>query len=528
MVNLNYSSTDLFNALQKNKQANFQLNENDKVIVTSQQNSSTPGVLITGLTLESYKKYVLTVTGKNISTADGVFLWLGNVYDNRNLIGRDNVLSSTEGTVTATYYAEKTFTDVSIGVLCASAEVDEQFSLTSIRFIDDDERNNFCEGVLLNDVNVTGQDDSWFLNDDNGVTITEGEDNWNGSVYTLPEKGNYEVKILLTAEIKTDEFKCYLNQLDSTLNIEKTYILDWSSNAYGRSSAVTLPTLTSGKKLQIGVYNPSVLSQKILGMEGGDSMYINFEDFTVGPISNKTSIQGDWSGGSQTYFGNDEDDDETIVNTVSYEGTKSWFTGDVQLYGNPGTGSPHTPKLQIEDTAVDETTFNTNLRGKTYNAKFWFYSPSADDGDGSTLKVYNGVYQGNDRTGFNVNIKKTAGAITVTTFGYDSGSFPETTLTDSLSYDTWHLVEVVVNYDADGDPTGDVFTYKINGGSPTVVQSWPNLWRLDNSFTPTYGTQIAFGETAHVSGWYLDYIQYWISHTSDESSVNTHFSIHKV
>ena len=390
--------------------------------------------------------------------------------------------------------------------------------------------NNFFEGVLSNDVSVNGQDTTWFLNGANGITATEGGSNWDGNVYTVPEDGNYEVKMGVTAETFTDEFKCYLDQLDASSNVEKKYNLDWSSNAYGRMSALTLPTLTAGKKIRLGVYNPDALGKNILGMgSGADRVYEDFEGFALAPISNSVgaSIQGGWSGGAQPYFQNDTTDDETIVNTLSVvPGSNSWFTGNVQLYNNPGQGSPHTPKLQIEATAPDEATFNSSLYGKTYNASFWFYSPSANDGDGSVLKVYTGVYLGNDRSGFNVNITKTAGTMTITTFTYAGGAFSPITLDNTLAYDTWHLVEVSINYDAGGNPSNDVYTYTINGGSAQVVNSWPNIWRVDNGFTPTYGTQLAFGEASHLSGWYIDNIEYYIGDNTPE--INTHFSIHKI
>ena len=391
--------------------------------------------------------------------------------------------------------------------------------------------NNFFEGVLSNDVSVNGQDTAWFLNGANGITSTEGGGNWDGNVYTVPEDGNYEVKMGVTAETFTDEFKCYLDQLDASSNVEKKYNLDWSSNAYGRMSALTLPTLTAGKKIRLGIYNPDALGKNILG-QGSDRIFENFEGFAVAPISNSAgaSIQGGWSGGAQPYFQNDSTDDETIVNTLSVvPGSNSWFTGNVQLYNNPGQGSPHTPKLQIEATAPDEATFNTNLRGKTYNASFWFYSPSANDGDGSILKVYNGVYQGNDRTGFNLNIKKAPAALTVTSYRWDGANYIEETLETNLAYDEWHRVDIQIQYAVDGDPLNDVFTYIFSGTGTTGlthnVQSWVNTWRQTNGFPLAYGTQIAFGETSHVSGWYIDNIEYSIT-TAPE--INTHFSIHKV
>ena len=143
--------------------------------------------------------------------------------------------------------------------------------------------------------------------------------------------------------------------------------------------------------------------------------------------------------------------------------------------------------------------------------------------------MYNGVYQGNDRTGFNLNIKKAPAALTVTSFRFDISSFPEDTLETNLAYDTWHRVDIQIQYAADGDPNNDVFTYVFSGtGSTGIthnVQSWPNVWRQYNGYPLAYGTQLAFGETNHVSGWYIDNIEYSIN-TAVET--NTHFSIHKI
>lgn len=390
--------------------------------------------------------------------------------------------------------------------------------------------NHFFEGVLTANLSVNGQDDAFYLNGANGITATEGGGNWNGLTYNIPEEGNYKFSMGLTAENFSHEFKCYLDVLNGASEVQKKYILDWSSNAYGRFSTVSLPTLTAGQKLRAGVYNPDALGRNILGQgSSADRVYEDFEGFAVAPISNSAgaSIQGGWSGGAQPYFQNDTTDDETITNALSVvPGSKSWFTGNVQLYNNPGQGSPHTPKLQIESTAPDEATFNANLFGKTYNASFWFYSPSANDGDGSVLKVYNGVYLGNDRTGFNINITKTAGTMTITSFTYAGGAFSPITLDNTLAYDTWHLVEVSINYDAGGNPSNDVYTYTINGGSSQVVNSWPNIWRVDNGFTPVYGTQLSFGEASHLSGWYIDNIEYQIAGGAPE--INTHFNIHKI
>ena len=244
--------------------------------------------------------------------------------------------------------------------------------------------------------------------------------------------------------------------------------------------------------------------------EEADELFIGFEDYLVEPISQSANnvIQFGWSGGQNTYFTNDTTDNETIVNTLAFNGTKSWFTGNSQLYGNPGIGSPFTPALKIESEAADETAFNEAIKGKTVCSIFYVYANSSDGvNDGSLLKIYNGSYQGDDRTGFNINITKSA-TLTATTYTYDinTNAFTEISL-GSLAYDTWHKFEVFATYAADGDPENDVFKYVVNSGTPEYILPWPNVWRKDNSFTPVYGTRLAFATgTDPESGWYIDNI----------------------
>ena len=241
-----------------------------------------------------------------------------------------------------------------------------------------------------------------------------------------------------------------------------------------------------------------------------DEIIIGFEDYLVEPISQSANnvIQAGWSGGVNTYFTNDSTDNETIVNTRAFEGSQSWFTGNSQLYGSPGIGSPFTPALRLETEAADETSFNTSLRGKTFCSIFYVYADSTDGtNDGSLLKIYNGSYNGDDRTGFNINITKGA-SLTATSYTYDinTNAFTEVPL-GTLAYDTWHKFEVFITYAADGDPENDVFKYIVNDGTPDYILSWPNVWRKDNSFTPVYGTRLAFATgTDPESGWYIDNI----------------------
>lgn len=243
-----------------------------------------------------------------------------------------------------------------------------------------------------------------------------------------------------------------------------------------------------------------------------DELFIGFEineGYVLEPISQSSlsKIQGNWSGGSQTYFANDSTDNEIITNTRAFAGTNSWFTGNSQLYGNPGLGSPFTPALNIEKNAANESAFNESIKGKTICYIFYVYANSSDGtNNGSLLKVYNGTYQGNDRTGLNINITKNI-TLDVTTYTYSSGSGFSAVTLGNLSYDTWHKFEVFITYAADGNPDNDVFKYVINDGAPQFILSWPNVWRKDNSFAPVYGSRLAFATgTDPQTGWYIDNI----------------------
>lgn len=220
-----------------------------------------------------------------------------------------------------------------------------------------------------------------------------------------------------------------------------------------------------------------------------DRVLITFEDYVVGPISNSetNTIQFGWSGGTKQYFINDSTDDEAIT---TENGTKFWCFSS-SLHGNPGEGSPFTPALALETQAENEEEFNTSLVGKCIRSTFYFKAEAANQG--SVIKIYNGSYAGDDRTGFNVNIRKLAGGIQITSYTFSDGSFPEIELVNSLDYGVWHKVEVTVLYDP--NPLNDTFIYRINDGTGQDVLSWPNVWRIKNGFTPSYGTRLAFGTT---------------------------------
>lgn len=260
-----------------------------------------------------------------------------------------------------------------------------------------------------------------------------------------------------------------------------------------------------------------------------DFVKINFEPFedrqwyTLGRISdsNNSTIQDGWSGGAQEYWTNDSTGNEQIVNestptfgTSPYNGTQCWYAQG--LYGFT-TGSSFSPKLRIQKlfpmNAVGETAFNLDLRGKTIETIFHFKT-AVSIADNSLFRIYNGSFLGNDRTGFNVNIKNSnAGGCDVYTFRYEkeTGSFPQVNLETNLAYETWHKVTIITTYATDGNPDNDIFLYSINDGSSQNVLSWPNVWRVDNGFQPVYGTWLVFDDTGATnpsSGFYVDGISY--------------------
>lgn len=265
-----------------------------------------------------------------------------------------------------------------------------------------------------------------------------------------------------------------------------------------------------------------------------DKILIDFENYVqLLPLSDSTFnlIQPtncvdppcieDWSGGSagpaypRTFFTNDSTDEETVTNAEAYSGTKSWYLKNV--YGSPGAGSPFTPPLKTEWQSTDETDFYSKIPGSTYTASFWFRSEAAAD-DGSLIKVYNGTYNGSDRTGFNINIQNDTGGIRIFTFTWDGVSFPQIDLATGLAFQTWHKIEVNVQYSADGNPDNDVYTYKVNGGAGQVVNSWINIWRKSNGFDPEYGTRIAFAGSGNTTGFYIDDICYEFVASSNNSA----------
>ena len=264
-----------------------------------------------------------------------------------------------------------------------------------------------------------------------------------------------------------------------------------------------------------------------------EQIFIGFEPnedgswYVLGRLSNSGNvapttqpgpyIQDSWSGGANTYWTNDSGGNEQIVDvstatygTTPYSGTQCWYA--VDLYG-PTSGGSFSPKLPIQSQfsmdSIGEAQFNYILRGKTIETIFYFKS-FAGTNDNSTIRVYNGAFMGNDRTGFNINIQNNnvAGS-SVFTFSYGGGTYPQTDVATDLPYQTWHKVKSTVTYAADGDPNNDVFLYSVNDGPEQNVQSWPNILRYDTGSPLSYGTWIVLydgsGSTGS-TGFYIDNI----------------------
>lgn len=301
---------------------------------------------------------------------------------------------------------------------------------------------------------------------------------------------NYSSLALVNYKLRRTFNKCVKGN-DNQLQVKKT----------GKSFDSSY--ITAFKKC-VAINKPNVKCEEII-VEPEDKLFINFDDFNPKPISDSVNgtIQGGWSGGAQTYFQNDSTDDERIVSDKYHSSPQSWYINST-LYNNPGQGSPFTPALNIETNSVDETAFNESIKGKTFHYSLWFYGETT--GIGSRTIIYNGSYQGNDRTGFNINIEKLAEGIRIFSYSYIASpeSFPQIDLETGLAYDTWHNVKIDITYAADGDPANDVFTYTINNGIPKQVPSWINLWRKAYSFPLSYGTRLAFATSGNPQGIYFD------------------------
>lgn len=189
--------------------------------------------------------------------------------------------------------------------------------------------NRIFQMILSSDTIVPSKDNGWYLNNANGMSVIDGSIYWDGNVYVIPVDGNYQVSTTIRYANLSGEFQCYIQILNDLGEVKNKYIVDWSNNGYTRNSTIVLPKTIKDDKIRVGIYNAGTTGEYIIGSSADDRIYIDFESYSIGPISDSSTstIQGNWSGGAQTYFQNDTTDDETIVNTLSVAPySQSWFT----------------------------------------------------------------------------------------------------------------------------------------------------------------------------------------------------------
>lgn len=238
------------------------------------------------------------------------------------------------------------------------------------------------------------------------------------------------------------------------------------------------------------------------------------EGYVLGPLSDSDTaqIQAGWSGGAQTYFTNDSTDLEQVVNTEAHSGSNSWHAA--RFYGSPGQGTPFSPSLGLPIGTGPGTTFTAEL---------WFKAGHAT-GDGSRQSIYLGSYAGNDRTGFNVNLVNDASGngLHLHTFEWDGSSFPNTVFSSNLDRSAWHKLSISATFHAT-DPTLDSYTYTVNDVDTFTGGSWPNPWRVSNSFTPVWGDTLKFadgnGDNGTDLGFYYDDISFSSAPVPEPSSL---------
>jgi hypothetical protein len=232
----------------------------------------------------------------------------------------------------------------------------------------------------------------------------------------------------------------------------------------------------------------------------GAGLAIDFNNYNLGPISdaNTTTLQvpgsplTQWSGGTYgSYFTNDSTDREEIAQHPYCATDKAWKLTDV--YSSSGPGSPFSPYTVFENGYASETDFKAALNEKRVITTLSFASeqPANGNGNSTSINIYNGSYNGDDRTGFNVYLTQTASGIEISSYTYIEGQFYLVTFNQKYAYETCHSLTISATYDVN-DSSKDVFLYSINGGTPVEILSWPNVWRDDNGFTRSYGTRLKF------------------------------------
>lgn len=230
----------------------------------------------------------------------------------------------------------------------------------------------------------------------------------------------------------------------------------------------------------------------------GAGLAIDFNNYNLGPISDydTTTLQvpgsplTQWSGGTYgSYFTNDSGDREEIAQHPYCATDKAWKL--TQVHPSPGQGSPFSPYTAFENSYGSEASFKTALNEKRVITTLSFASEQPGNGNFTSVNIYNGSYNGDDRTGFNVYLTQTATGIEISSYTYTGGQFYLVTFNQKFAYETCHSLTISATYDVN-DSSKDVFLYSINGGTPVEILSWPNVWRDDNGFTRSYGTRLKF------------------------------------
>jgi hypothetical protein len=119
----------------------------------------------------------------------------------------------------------------------------------------------------------------------------------------------------------------------------------------------------------------------------------------------------------------------------------------------------------------------------------------------------------NDRTGFNIYLTNDSAGDGLSLHTFADPTFAQTVFATNLSQTDWHVLTVSAVFDV--DPNNSVFQYSLNGALLFVGNSWPNPWRVDNGFTPSYGNSIKFadggGDNPAHEGFYYDAMSYDVS-----------------
>jgi len=232
----------------------------------------------------------------------------------------------------------------------------------------------------------------------------------------------------------------------------------------------------------------------------GAGLAVNFDNYNLGPISdaNTTTLQvpgsalTQWSGGTYgSYFTNDSTDREDIAQHPYCATDKAWKLTEV--YSSSGSGSPFSPYTVFENGYGNEADFISGLNEKRVITTLSFASeqPAGGNGNATSINIYSGSYNGDDRTGFNVYLTQTTIGIEISSYTYIEGQFYLVTFIEKFAYETCHSLTISATYDVN-DSSKDVFLYSINGGPTVDILSWPNVWRDDNGFARSYGTRLKF------------------------------------